>query len=186
MLGKSFVFYGHLLVSQGQGYLSLFLLVTNCYLTFFYLDFLLFHFFLLLDVINSQPNILIIWEQKSPIYVGQNVEIFCLIVTFDPNTKYLWYRSDTNIWNEEDLGVLIDPRLYEQPAFNGGNQQMADVTFTLTLQNVTIDQSGLYGCRAGNRIGYDSRQTKLTVTHRCIIIPPVFAGMKYLVLTVIK
>ena len=143
-------------------------------------------FFLLLDVINSQPNILIIWEQKSPIYVGQNVEIFCVIVTFDPNTKYLWYRSDTNIWNEENLGVLIDPRLYEQPAFNGGNREMAHVKFTLTLQNVTIDQSGLYGCRAGNRIGYVSRHTKLTVTHRCIIIPPVFAGMKYLVLTVIK
>ena len=186
MLGKSFVFCGHLLVSQGQGYLSLFLLVTNCYLTFFYLDFVLFHFFLLLDVINSQPNILIIWEQKSPIYVGQNVEIFCWIVTWDPNTKYLWYRSDTNIWNEENLGVLIDPRLYEQPAFNGGNQEMAHVKFTLTLQNVTIDQSGLYGCRAENYIGYESRHTNLTVTHRSIIIPPVFAGMKYLVLTGIK
>ena len=186
MLGKSFVFYGHLLVSQGQGYLSLFLLVTNCYLTFFYLDFVLFHFFLLLDVINSQPNILVIWEQKSPLYVGQNVEISCTIVTFDPNTKYSWYYSDTNIPDEDNLGVLIDPRLYEQPAFNGGNQQMAHVKFTLTLQNVTIDQSGLYGCRAENRIGYESRHTNLTVTHRSIIIPPVFAGMKYLVLTGIK
>ena len=186
MLGKSFVFYGHLLVSQGQGYLSLFLLVTNCYLTSFYLDFLLFHFFLLLDLIRSQPNILIIWEQKSPLYVGQNVEISCIIVTQDPNTRYHWYHSDTNIWNEENLGVLIDPRLYEQPVYDGGNQEMAHVKFTLTLQNVTIDQSGLYGCRAENRIGYDSRQTNLTVTHRSIIIPPVFAGMKYLVLTGIK
>ena len=145
-----------------------------------------FIFFLLLDLIRSQPSILIIWEQKSPLYVGENVEISCTIVTFDPNTKYHWYYSDTNIPNEENLGVLIDPRLYEQPAFNGGNQEMAHVEFTLTLQNVTIDQSGLYGCQAENRIGYESRQTILTVTHRSIIIPPVFAGMKYLVLTGIK
>ena len=114
------------------------------------------------------------------------MEISCTIVTFDPNTKYHWYYSDTNISNEENLGVLIDPRLYEQPAFNGGNQEMAHVEFTLTLKNVTIDQSGLYGCQAENRIGYESRQTILTVTHRSIIIPPVFAGMKYLVLTGIK
>ena len=187
MLGKSFVFYGHLLVSQGQGYLSLFLLVTNCYLTSFYLDFLLFHFFLLLDLIRSQPNILIIWEQKSPVYVGQNVEIFCTIVTKDPSTKYHWYHSDTNtIPNDDNLGVLIDPRLYEQPAYNGGEKKLAHVKFTLTLQNVTIDQSGLYGCRAENKIGPESRQTNLTVTHRSIIIPPVSAGMKYLVLTGIK
>ena len=84
------------------------------------------------------------------------------------------------------MGILIDPRLYEQPAFNGGNQEIPHVKFTLTLQNVTIDQSGLYGCRAENRIGYESRHTNLTVTHICIIIPPVFAGMKYLVLTGIK
>ena len=155
--------------------------------TSFYLDFVLFHFFfLLLDLIRSQPNILIIWEQKSPLYVGQIGEIFCAIMTSDPNTKYHWYYSDTNIPNEANLGVLIDPRLYEQPAFNGGNQEMAHVKFTLTLQNVTIDQSGLYGCQAENYIGYESRQTILTVTHRSIIIPPVFAGMKYLVLTGIK
>ena len=145
-----------------------------------------FIFFLLLVLIRSQPNILIKWEQKSPLYVGQSVEIFCTIITSDPNTKYHWYYSDTNIPNEENLGVLIDPRLYEQPAFNGGNHKMAHVKFTLTLQNVTIDQSGLYGCQAENRIGYESRQTTLTVTHRSIIIPPVFAGMKYLVLTGVK
>ncbi|XP_073239423.1 fibroblast growth factor receptor 3-like isoform X3 [Porites lutea] len=130
------------------------------------------------DLIRSQPNILIIWEQKSPIYVGQNVEIFCTIVTKDPNTKYHWYHSDTNtIPNDENLGVLIDPRLYEQPAYNGGDEKLAHVKFTLTLQNVTIDQSGLYGCQAENRIGYESRQTNLTVTHRSIIIPPVFADI---------
>ena len=107
-------------------------------------------------------------------------------MTSDPNTKYHWYYSDTNIPNAQNLGVLIDPRLYEQPAYNGGNQYMAHVKFTLTLQNVTIDQSGLYACQAENRIGYESRQTNLTVTHRSIIIPPVFAGMKYLVLTGIE
>ena len=143
-------------------------------------------FFLLSDVIRSQPNILVIWEQESPLYVGQNVEISCTIVTKDPNTKYSWYRSDTNIWNEEKLGVLIDPGLYEQPAYNGGNQKMSNVKFTLTLQNLTINQSGLYGCRAENIIGHESRQTNLTVTNGSITTPPVFAGMKYLVLTGIK
>ena len=142
-------------------------------MTFFVFSF----FFLLLDVIRSQPNILVIWEQESPLYVGQNVEIFCTIVTKDPNTKYSWYRSDTNIWNEEKLGVLIDPGLYEQPAYNGGNQKMAHVKFTLTLQNLTINQSGLYGCRAENIIGHESRQTNLTVTNRPV--PPISTGIKY-------
>ena len=129
--------------------------------------FFVFSFFsLLLDVIRSQPTILVIWEQESPLYVGQNVEISCTIVTFDPNTKYHWYYSDTNIRDEDKLGVLIDPRLYEQPPYNGGNQEMAHVTFTLTLQNLAINQSGLYGCLAENKIGPESRQTNLTVTHR--------------------
>ena len=132
-------------------------------------------FFLLSDKIRSLPNILVIWEQTSPLYVGQNVEIFCTILTQDPNTKYRWYRSDTNIWNEEKLGVLIDPQLYEQPEYNGGNQKMANVKFTLTLQNLTINQSGLYGCRAENKIGPESRQANLTVTHR----PPPSTGIKY-------
>ena len=134
-------------------------------------------FFLLLDVIRSQPNILVIWEQKAPLYVGQNVEISCTIVTFDPETKYRWYYSETNIRDEDNLGVLIDPLLYEQPPYNGGNQEMAHVKFTLTLQNLTINQSGLYGCRAENKIGPESRQTNLTVTHRPF--PPISTGIKY-------
>ena len=142
-------------------------------MTFFVFSF----FFLLLDVIRSQPTILVIWEQKSPRYVGENVDIYCTIVTSDPNTKYRWYYSDTNIRDENNLGVLIDPRLYEQPAYNGGNQKMAHVTFTLTLQNLTINQSGLYGCRAENKIGPESRQTNLTVTHRPT--PTISTGIKY-------
>ena len=142
-----------------------------------YLFFVFSFFFLLLVVIRSQPNILVIWEQKGLLYVGQNVEISCTIVTQDPNTKYQWYRSDTNIWNEEKLGDLIDPRLYEQPAYNGGNQEMANVKFTLTLRNLTINQSGLYGCRADNIIGHESRQTNLTVTHRPV--PTTTTSIKY-------
>ena len=142
-------------------------------MTFFVFSF----FFLLLDVIRSQPTILVIWEQKSPRYVGENVDIYCTIVTFDPNTKYRWYYSDTNIRDEDNLGVLIDPRLYEQPAYNGGNQEMAHVKFTLTLQNLAINQSGLYGCRAENKIGPESRQTNLTVTHRPT--PTISTGIKY-------
>ena len=134
-------------------------------------------FFLLSDVIRSQPNILVIWEQESPLYVGQNVEISCTIVTKDPNTKYSWYRSDTNIWNEEKLGVLIDPGLYEQPAYNGGSEEMAQVAFTLTLQNLKINQSGLYGCQAENKIGPESRQTNLTVTPRPTTT--ISTGIKY-------
>ena len=142
-------------------------------MTFFVFSF----FFLLLDVIRSLPSILVIWEQKSPLYVGQDVEISCTIVTQDPNTNYSWYYSDTNIRDENNLGVLIDPRLYEQPEYNGGNQLMAQVTFTLTLQNLMINQSGLYGCRAENRIGPESRQTNLTVTHGPFTTTP--TGIKY-------
>ena len=122
--------------------------------------------------------ILEIWEQKSPLYVGQNVEMSCRIVTPDPNTKYHWYRSDTNIPNEENLGVLIDPRLYKQPAYNGADRELANVKFTLTLQNLTINQSGLYACRAENILGLDSRQINLTVTHRPITSTS--TGIKYL------
>ena len=96
----------------------------------------------------------------------------------DPNTKYQWYKSDTNIWDENNLGVLIDPRLYKQPAYNGGNNEMANVKFILTLQNLTINQSGLYGCRAENKIGRESRQTNLTVTHRQPT-PTSTTGIKY-------
>ena len=86
-------------------------------------------------------------------------------MTFDPKTEYRWYYSDTNIRDENNMGVLIDPRLYEQPEYNGGDKKMAEVIFTLTLQNLTINQSGLYGCRAENKIGPESRQANLTVTH---------------------
>ena len=99
------------------------------------------------------------------------------MVTPDPNTKYYWYYSDTNIPDEDNLGVLIDPRLYEQPAYNEENQEMALVKFTLMLQNLTINQSGLYGCRAENIVGSESRQTNLTVTHRPF--PTISTGIKY-------
>ena len=113
--------------------------------------------------------------QDKPIYVGQDVELFCTILTKDPNTKYRWYYSDAEFPSEQTLGVLIDPRLYKQPLYNGNSTKLGNVKFTLMLKNLTIDQSGHYACQAENVKGNESRLTSLTVTYRFII--PVTPGM---------
>ena len=119
------------------------------------------------------------WVQDKPIYVGQDVELFCTILTKDPDTKYRWYYSDAKFPSEHTLGVLIDPRLYKQPLYNGDSTKLGNVKFTLMLKNLTIDQSGHYACQAENVVANESRVTNLTVTYRPII--PVTSGMVHTV-----
>ena len=51
---------------------------------------------------------------------------------------------------------------------------LAQIKFTLRLENLTIDQSGFYGCQAENSVGNGSRQTNVTVVYRPVI--PVTTG----------
>ena len=117
--------------------------------------------------IRSEPQIYLIWEQRNPIYVGESVEIYCRVLTRDPKTKYRWYYSVSNNRSEDNLGALIDPSRYEQPPYYVEDDlDMAKTRFVLKLKNLTINQSGLYGCQAENVVGNGSRQTILTVIHR--------------------
>ena len=132
-------------------------------------------FLFFVEKVRSEPQIFFIWQQEESLYVGGNVVIFCRILTKDPNTKYRWYYSDSNIPDEENLGVLIDPRRYEQPPYRGDPTTIDNVMFKLKLENLTINQSGLYGCEAENAVGFGSRQTNLTVIFRPVV--PITTGM---------
>ena len=130
------------------------------------------------DILRSPPPVYRIWEQDKPIYVGEDQELFCAILTKDRNTKYRWYYSNKELPSEQNLGVLIDPRLYKQPLYNGDSIMLANVKFTLMLKNLRIDQSGHYACQAENVKGNGSRVTSLTVTYRPIIpVTTVTTGM---------
>jgi len=130
--------------------------------------------FFFVEKVRSEPQIFFIWQQDKPLYVGENVVIFCRVLTKDPDTKYRWYYSSGKIADKETLGVLIDPRRYEQPPYRSNPTTFINVMFKLKLENLTIKQSGLYGCEAENAIGFGSRQTSLTVTYRPVI--PITTG----------
>ena len=138
--------------------------------------------FFFVEKVRTEPQIYFIWEQDEPLYVGENVVIFCRVLTKDPDTKYRWYYSSGKIADEETLGVLMDPRRYvqppyrsdEQPPYRGNPTTLADVEFQLKIENLTINQSGIYGCEAENAIGFGARQTSLTVTYRPVI--PITTG----------
>ena len=127
------------------------------------------------EKVRSEPQIYVIWEQKLLLYVGESVEIFCKVLTKDPKTKYRWYYSNSDIADEDNLGRLIDLRRYKQPPYITEDKlTLARVTFALRLENLTVDQSGFYGCQAENSVGNGSRQTNVTVVYRPVI--PVTTG----------
>lgn len=115
--------------------------------------------------IRSEPNIYGKWEQTNPLCVGENVVIHCGVLTQDPDTKYRWFYSNSSKLNEEELGVLIDPSLYKQPNYTAKELEMSKVQFNLKLKNLTIHDSGIYGCQVENSVGDDKRMLNLTVSH---------------------
>ena len=93
-------------------------------------------------------------------------------MTKDPKTKYRWYYSNSDIPDKNKLGRLIDLRRYKQPPYIIEDEMIfAHLKFTLRLENLTIDQSGFYGCQAENSVGNGSRQTNVTVVYRPVTVP---------------
>ena len=125
------------------------------------------------EKVRSAPRVLFIWEQENTIYVGQNIELLCAVLTKDPKTKYRWFFKRG--LNSDNLGSLIDLSRYQQPPFgNPKSGNLADVRFTLQLKNLTERDSGFYSCQAENRVGNGSDQANLTVTKA-----PLQTGINY-------
>lgn len=135
--------------------------------------------FFLLEKVRSVPQIVFIWEQSGPEYVGMDVEMFCIVLSKDTNTRYRWYYSRSSVPDNTKLGTLINQSLYDL------SQYQNDVSWPrwklkLKLKNVSVADSGLYGCQAENIVGNGTRQTYLNVTRRPII--PSATGMRRAVL----
>ena len=132
-------------------------------------------FYYFIEIVRSVPQIVIIWEQMGPVYAGSNVELFCNILTKDPNTRFRWYYSNANVPDHKKLGVLINQSLYDLSRYRS-DESWPKWKLKLLLKNVSGADSGWYGCQAENVVGNGSRQTKLNVTNKPII--PSVTGMK--------
>ena len=86
-----------------------------------------------------------------------------MILVQDNETTYRWFRSRN--FSSNNLDVLIDPRKYKQPTVVPEELTISQVKFDLKLENLTIDDSGWYRCRAKNNIGVDDSRINLTVSY---------------------
>ena len=129
----------------------------------------------LAEKVRSIPRIVYIFEQNEPVYVGSNKLLFCTILTKDRNTKFRWYYNPSNVPDGKKLGKLINQSLYHlwrHPT----DDSWPKWRFSLKLTNLSVANSGLYGCQAENVVGNGSRQTYLKVTNRPIT--PSATGME--------
>ena len=124
--------------------------------------------------VRSVPQIFIIWEQEEPIYAGSNLELFCIVLTKDPKTRYRWYYRDSDVPEVAKLGTLVNQSLYELTP-NQNEYSWPKWKLKLQLKNVSVADSGLYVCQAENVLGNASRATYLNVTIRPIT--PSVTGM---------
>ena len=119
------------------------------------------------EKVRSVPQIVRIWEQEEPVYAGSNLELFCIVLSKDPNTRYRWYYHDSDVPEVGKLGTLLNQSLYElTPYQNDGS--WSTWRLKLQLKNASVADSGLYACQAENVRGNKSRQTYLNVTIRPI------------------
>ena len=117
------------------------------------------------EKVRSVPQIVRIWEQEEPVYAGSNLELFCIVLSKDPNNRYRWYYRDSDVPELGKLGTLVNQSLYElTPYQNEGF--WSKWRLKLQLKNTSVADSGLYGCQAENVVGNESRQTYLNVTIR--------------------
>ena len=97
------------------------------------------------------------------------------MLTKDPKTRYRWYYRDSDVPDDTKLGTLLNQSLYELTSY-----QIVDSwpkwKLKLKLKNVSVADSGLYGCQAENRVGNGTRQTYLNVTVRPITSPATGMG----------
>ena len=127
-----------------------------------------------IERVRSVPQIFIIWEQEEPIYAGSNLELFCIVLTKDPKTRYRWYYRDSDVPEVAKLGTLVNQSLYELTP-NQNEYSWPKWKLKLQLKNVSVADSGLYVCQAENVLGNASRETYLNVTIRPIT--PSVTGM---------
>ena len=126
------------------------------------------------EKVRSVPQIVIIWEQEEPVYVGSNLELFCIVLSKDPKTRYRWYYRDSDVPDDSNLGTLVNESLYEVKPFQN-DDSWPKWKLKLHLKNLSVADSGQYGCQAENVVGIGSRQTPLNVTIRPIT--PSVTGM---------
>ena len=126
------------------------------------------------EKVRSVPQIVIIWEQEEPVYAGSNLELFCIVYTKGPKTRYRWYYRDSDVPEVAKLGTLINESLYEVKPFQN-DDSWPKWKPKLQLKNVSVADSGLYVCQAENVLGNASRGTYLNVTIRSIT--PSVTGM---------
>ena len=119
------------------------------------------------EKVRSVPQMVVIWEQDEPVYVGSNLELFCTVLSKDLKTRYRWYYRDSDVPVDSKLGTLINQSLYEVKPIPNDNS-WSKWKLKLQLKNVSVADSGLYGCQAENVVGNNSRQTYLNVTVRPI------------------
>ena len=122
------------------------------------------------EKVRSVPQIVIIWEQEEPVYAGSNLELFCIVLTKDPNTRYRWYYRDSDVPEVGKLGTLVNQSLYERTPYQN-DDSWPKWRLKLRLKDASVADSGLYGCQAENVVGNGSRQTYLNVTIRPIVPP---------------
>ena len=54
---------------------------------------------------------------EEPVYAGSNLELHCIVLTKDPDTRCRWYYRDSDVLDDKKLGTLINQRLYELTPF---------------------------------------------------------------------
>ena len=117
--------------------------------------------------VRSVPQIVVIWVQEEPVYVGSNLELFCTVLSKDLKTRYRWYYRDSDVPEDSKLGTLINESLYEVKLISK-DKSWSKWKPKLQLKNLSVADSGLYICQAENVVGINSRQTYLNVTIRPI------------------
>lgn len=124
----------------------------------------------------------VIWEQDKPVHAGSNLELYCIVVTKDPKTRFRWYYRDSDVLDDKNLGTLINQSQYEltQVPQPSSGDSWAKWEVKLMLTNVSVADSGTYVCQAENVVGNGTRKTYLNVTVRPIT--PSVTGMESTVL----
>ena len=122
--------------------------------------------------IRSVPQIVIIWEQDELVYAGSNLELFCIVFSADPNTRYRWYHRDSDVPEVGKLGTLVNQSLYELTPYQN-DDSWPKWKVKLQLKNVSVADSGLYGCQAENVMGNGSlpqchNQTHYPISNRYV------------------
>lgn len=131
----------------------------------------------MVEKIRSEPQILSIWEQKDPEYAGTDLQLHCIVLSKDIDTKFEWYFSNSFIPDKDNPGTLLNQTLFEAHLVTSPkDSSWLKWKSVLNLKNLSVADSGSYSCKAENVVGPGQRGTYLNVTTRPITPSP--AGTK--------